>query len=77
MALAVMLSTLKMTLMVSGRCLAFHKLCSRAAAQPITRVSARESSRTARSTKRKCTDMVLSMPGSLTFMVEASMAMTR
>jgi hypothetical protein len=77
MAIEVLLSTLKTTWTGSGRCLVFHTLCTSAAAQPMTSVSASESSRMPRSTKRKCTDMVLSMPGSLTFMVEARMAISR
>jgi hypothetical protein len=72
-----MLRTLKTTFIGSGLRVVFHKLCTNAAEQPMTSVSGSESSRTPRRTKRKCTDMVLSIPGSLTFIVEAASAIVR
>jgi hypothetical protein len=72
-----MLTTLKWTLTGSGPSHVFHMLCSSAAAQPIVSVSASDSSSTPSSTNRKCTDMVLSIPGRRTFNVDASTAMVR
>jgi hypothetical protein len=40
-------------------------------------VSEGESSNIPRRMKRKCTDMVLSIPGNLTFRVEANIAIAR
>jgi hypothetical protein len=68
---------LKITFTARGRCFVFQKLCTNAAAQPMTSVSASESSKTPRRTKRKFTDMVLSMPGNFTFIVEARTAIRR